>query len=236
MKKIIGCFLFLLFSAMSGLANAWAFYKDANYVNLLFTSDDYQVPAGSGIAPYLAKSHNDEVSSIAGSGCLIVFENHETKGRWALIRMSQDRLQPVHNFFNDGISSFIVFEPTLSGINYVCPHASLHQYDIKHSISEGGDVYPLTPNRIILNLKSVAFNDKISSISVPDRHCLKAWVDAPTNATINNPALYQSWLDRPDLSFGPGWHDLPKKFNDEITAVSLTPCFSTFPPNFPGQN
>lgn len=226
MKKLSGFCLFLLVSFASGGASAYGFtfYKDFNSVNPLFATADYLggwPGVNYGIVTDLAKSHNDEVSSISGSGCLIVFEHSDTRGRWTLITSSQSQLTPV---YNNAISSFIYFRPEQFGLSFSCPIAILRQHNIMHTSLDGGDSHPLYPDRLILNLKSVSFNDKISSVDIPHGYCLKAWVDTPSNTILSNSALYQSWHNNPDLLFGAGVHDIPKKFNDEITAVHLVNC------------
>lgn len=208
------------------------FYKNANYSQPLLSMGVNEKVAS------MSSSVNDQISSIHTDDCLLVFKDSNFRGEWRLFNSSIYDLGSV--FFDNMISSAISFGRTTG---WSCTYGTLFQHSVSHHWNSGGKTFPLIPNFLITNLKSIDFNDQISSVIVPSGYCLKAWHDAPSNTVINSPALLQTWQNNPDVTFysttfvGPiqypdahvytgGEHsDVPNVWNDKLSAVLLTQCW-----------
>jgi hypothetical protein len=216
----------LFFSIISAIfcfsqtaAAQFIFYKNSNYEQpLLQISDDEKVAS-------LPSGINDQISSIMawqfgqGSACVLVFEHANFKGQWIATQVNPDlgQYQPYLPNLNDAISS-VISTPN-------CIYTRLYQHTIEHQFLTGGtgDIYPLTINHLIPRLGTVGFNDRISSVEVPNGYRLKAWKNSPSDTVLNNPSLYNDWLNTPDYIFHSGYHDVPSNLNDQISAVILQP-------------
>lgn len=190
------------------------FYKNSNYEQpLLQISDNEKVAS-------LPSGINDQISSIMswqydqGSACVLAFEHANFKGQWIATKVNPDLGQYQPNL-NDAISS-VISTPR-------CIYARLYQHSIEHHWLTGGtgEIYPLTVDHVIPRLGAVGFNDRISSVEIPAGYRLKAWKNSPSDTVLNDPSLYNNWLNNPDYVFYSGHQDVPSNLNDQISAVIL---------------
>jgi hypothetical protein len=212
--------LFLCISCAE--AQYFSFYKDSDFRNEMFFPPN--IYDGIGL-PWMGSGNNDRLSSIKGSGCIVLFEHEEYQGKSLFVYVSKDRsISNLKDFwFNDMTSSSFeldVISSTYCNRHSVSrifehPDANLYKAGLEIPMKKGPD------GRII---KLPTFNDKASSAIVKKGECLKLWVDYPPSQS--DTTNYNNWHLNPNyfIRGDGGLVNLPSGIQDEVSVMELVGC------------